>query len=218
MRKITAALISSLFLAIFTNIAFAEVATAPGTTRINKNQERLDTRKVNIAQRVEVMKEQVASRAANLKAKLNAFKDKKKAATAERVNVNLNRINQNQTDQMLKHLGQMSGILDKLETRVNSATPDIKNPAVAKTAIVASRTSIASATAAVKAQAAKDYTITVTSESTVKKDAEASRNKLRTDLLDVRKQVIAAKQSVSNAIRVAKSGQAEKEGSASGKE
>lgn len=193
---------------------YAKEAT-PSTTRKEKVQERIETRKEDIKQRAEAvkekvetrvtaMKEKIATREATLKARLAAFKDKRKAEIAERVNTNLNKINQNQTDQMLKHLDRMSELLNKLEARVNSGSPDIKDATAAKQAISDSKAKIAAAIEAVKAQAGIDYTLTVTSESKVKAEAQAMREKLRTDLQTVKKQVIDAKQSVSNAIRVAK--------------
>lgn len=155
------------------------------------------------------LKEKIATREAALKAKLQAFKDQKKAEITERISNNLNRINAKRTEQMLKHLDKMSALLDKLETRV-----------AAKSAIADARASIASAKAAVKTQAGKDYTLTVTSERKAREDAQAVRDRLHQDLQAVRKQVVDAKQSVANAIRVAKSGKIEvpgkKEGTPSG--
>lgn len=165
-----------------------------------------------------IRKDKMATREAAFKAKLEKFKDKKKAEIAERVNTNLNKINQKQTAQMLKHLDKMSVILDKLEARVLAGSPDIKDSTAAKAAIAAARSSIASATATVKLQAEKDYTLTVTSESKVKVDAQKARDQLRTDLQALRIQVIEVKQSVGNTIRVAKSGKVEvpREGTPSG--
>ena len=157
------------------------------------------------------------AREAVLKAKLLAFKDKRKAEIADRVNTNLNRINQNQTTQMLKHLEKMSALLDKLEARVNAGSADIKDPQAAKTAISSASAQIASATSAVKTQAEKDYTLQISSETKVKADAQALRSKLGTDLKSVRQLVIAAKQKVSNAVRIARTGQIIKEGTPSGK-
>ncbi|MDO8618319.1 MAG: hypothetical protein Q7R49_00055, partial [Candidatus Daviesbacteria bacterium] len=131
-----------------------------------------------------------------LKASLQQFKNKKKAEAADRINTNLNTINQNQTSQMQKHLTNMSRILDKLETKVD--------PPVA--AIAAARTNIASVSAAVAAQAQKDYTIIVTSEIRIKTDAKKQRDALHTDLQSVKKMVINAKQSVANAIKERKPG------------
>lgn len=166
------------------------------------------------------MREKLASKEAILRTKLKAFRDQKKASAAARINTNLNQINQNQTAQMQKYLDTMSGILDKLEARVNQPTPDIKDPVAAKAAIASARTVIATSSAAVSAQAQKDYTIQVTTESRIKADAQSMRDKLHTDILALRKIVIDAKQAVANVIRVAKSGSAaiKKEGTESGQQ
>ena len=150
--------------------------------------------------------ENLASRAAALKTKLQSFKDQRKAVITERINTNLNAINQNQTKQMQAHLNTMTNILDKLAARVNQSTGDIKNPVAARAAIASARISIATASAAVLAQAEKDYTIVVTSEARIKIDAKRQRDQLHADLLTLRKNVIDAKQEVANAIRIAKSG------------
>lgn len=192
-------------------------ASSPATTRREAIKEKIDARKVVVQQKIETrkenienkitaMREKIASHEAAFKARLAAFKDKRKARIAERVNTNLNKINQNYTERMKKHLETMSAILDKLEARVNSNSPDIKDPTVAKAAIAEARAKIAAATTAVDAQAQKDYTITVTTESKIRADAQKMRDLLKTDIQDLRKQLIDAKQSVANAIRIAKSG------------
>lgn len=206
-RAITLAILFSLFI-ILAYPVWAEDATS-STSRKSTVQLKVDTRKELVQTRITDLKEKMASREAAMKARLDAFKDKRKAQIAERVNTNLNKINQNQTDQMLKFLSKATEILNKLENRVNQSTPDVKDPAIAKTAIADARAKIASAEAAVRAQAQNDYTITVTSETAIKKNAQAMREKLHSDLLGVRKVVIDAKQAVGNAIRVAKSGRIE---------
>lgn len=163
------------------------------------------------------MHPRLASKAAALKLRLQTFKDTKKAEIAERVNTNLNNVNQNRTSQMQKHLETMSSILDRLEARVNKQTPDIKDPVSAKAAIAAARETIATTSAAVSEQALKDYTIQVTSETRIRIDAKTQRDKLHTDLLALRKKVIDAKQAVANAIKVAKSGPVQ-EGTTSGQQ
>lgn len=162
--------------------------------------------KQRVEDKVASIKEKIASREAALRTKLQAFKDRKKAEIADRINTNLNKINQNQAEQMQKHLNRMSAILDKLEARVNQNKPDIKDPPAARAAIASARTTIATASSAVQAQALKDYTIQVTTEGRARLDAKAMRDKLHRDILALRKIVIDTKQAVANAIRVAKSG------------
>lgn len=180
LSRITAILIFSCLLIFAAYPVLAKDATTPATLRKEKVMEKIETRK-----------EKMASREAALKAKLEKFKDKKKAEVADRVNTNLNEINQKQTEQMLKHLDKMSALLTKLGSSGSSISD--------------AKTAIASASAAARAQAEKDYTITITAESAVKKDAQKVRDALHTDLRNVRKQVIAAKQAVANAIRTVRS-------------
>lgn len=206
------------FLTLLAIAAYPVIAeeSTPSSARKVKVEQKIETRKANVAARIENIKEKMASREAALKLKLETFKDKRKAEIATRVNTNLNKINENQTAQMQKHLEKMSDILNKLEARVNSGSSDIKDPALARTAIISSRASIASAGAAVSTQADKDYTIEATTEANLKRDAQAKREQLHTDLKTVRQLVISAKQSVANAIRVAKGFKTEKEATSSG--
>lgn len=190
---------------IYANSAFAQDATSTATTRKEKVQQRVETRKETAEQRITALKEKAASREAAMKAKLQTFRDKQKAQIAERVNTNLNKINQKITSEMLKYLTRMSEILAKLETRVNTGSPDIKDVISAKEAIASASASIALAQEAVQAQSEKDYTITVTSEAKIRQDAQNMRKQLHTDLQTVRKLVVDAKQAVGSAIRIAKS-------------
>jgi len=178
-------------------------------------QEKLITRQEDITSKIAATRERVASKAAALKTRLQTFKDQRKATLAEKININLDNINQNRTAQMQRHLDNMSVILDKLASRVNSGRPDIKDPVSAKAAIDTAKTNISTASAAVSAQALKDYTVSITSEGRIGLDVKQQRDALYKDLQVVRKQVTDAKQSVAAAIRIAKSG---KEATASGQQ
>lgn len=162
-----------------------------------------------VKNKLEAAKEKMASREGALKAKLQKFKDQKKANLAERINTNLNIISQNHIRMWEKHLNTMSAITDKLENRVNQGTPDIKDPEAAREAISLARTAIASASSAVSLQALNDYTINITSESRIRTAAKLQRDKLHKDISSVRKLVIEAKQKVAGAVRIAKSGKVE---------
>lgn len=150
-----------------------------------------------------IRSEKLASRAAVLKAKLQQFKDQQKAARVERINTELARINNKRAEQMLKFLDRASNILSRLETRVDEATAAGKDTGAAKQAIADAKTALDSAKTAVEAQAQNDYTISITSESTVRADARAARDKLRIDLQTLKSQITAAKQAVGKAIKVA---------------
>lgn len=200
-------LVLTLLLVIFATVVLAEDATGTTTTRPQRLKEIVEVRRENVENRIANIKEKFATREAALKARLETFKNKQKAQIAERVSTNLNKINQNQTDIMIKHLERMSQLLDKLENR---------NPQAARTGIARARDAIASASAAVNVQADKDYTLQLTTESKIRADSQNQRQKLHDDLKAVRLLVIEAKQAVGNAIRTAKSGKPVKEGTSSG--
>lgn len=197
---------------VFAQDSINETRVTAGS-KIQTTAQRINTKEIE---------DKIASKEAMLRIKLQSFRDQKKATAAARVSTNLTRINQNQATHMQRLLDLMSGILDKLEARVNQGTPDIKNPSAARTAIASSRATIATAIASVTAQAQKDYTIQVTFESRIGIDAKTQRDNLHTDILTIRKVVINAKQSVADAIRIARSGpistdtRLEKEGTISG--
>lgn len=204
--------IAILFSLILVIPVFAKDATPASTTRKDLIQEKVGARKELVQAKqtaVQNLKAQMATREAALKTRLKTFRDQKKAVVAERVSTNLNAINTQRTDQMMKSLVTMTNILNKLETRVNSNAPGIKDPTAAASAIASARTSIASAEAAVTTQAANDYTLTISSEAKAKTEAQATRDKLHSDLKSVRVQVIAAKKAVSNAIRATRGLKAE---------
>ncbi|MBI2018736.1 hypothetical protein HYS96_03470 [Candidatus Daviesbacteria bacterium] len=209
LSKLTTIFLTLLFIFLSATAVLAQDATTSGTTgKTNlrdRKETRVETRKANVQERLTALKERIATKEAALKARLQNFKDQKKAQIAERVNVNLANINEKVTGAMNIHLGVMSGILDKLEARVNAGTKDIKDPAAVRSAIADARGAISSANEAVALQADKDYVLEATSEATVRKDMQGVKEKLRTDLGQLRKLVIDAKQKVANAIRVAKS-------------
>lgn len=192
--KLTALFLTLLFILLSASTTLAQDATSSSTSR-----------KANIQERLTTSRERIATKEAALKTRLAKFRDKKKAQVAERINSALANINERITTTMDKHLGVMSGILDKLESRVNSGTADIKDPAEVRSAIADARVAISSVSGVVAIQADKDYVLEATSEATIRKDMQGVKEQLRSDLGQLRKLVIDAKQKVANAIRVAKS-------------
>lgn len=197
---------------LFLILSFAVLATdttSPSATRREQIQTRIEdkraqlqTRRENLATRLEERRAEIASRAAQLRTRLGQFRDQVKAKIVERINTVLDQINQRQTQQMKKHLDKMSELLAKVENRVNEASSSGQNTASASAAVTNAKEAIASASTAVDEQMGNDYTIEVSTESAVRKDAKEARDALHQDLREVRSLVIAAKQAVANAIRV----------------
>lgn len=178
------------------------------TPRLNRLEEtdrtgRLQQRPMDLNQkfedRIAQMRQKIASREAQFKLRVDQFEDKVKAKLALKVNRVLNQINQNQTQQMNKHLNKMSEILDRVVTGAGGNASSSAQVAEARSAIETAQT-------AVETQAGRDYTINVSTESAIRKDAQTMRDRLRTDLRNTRQLVIGAKQAVAIAIRGLTSG------------
>ncbi|MBI2040409.1 hypothetical protein HYT18_05055 [Candidatus Microgenomates bacterium] len=208
MRIFAVLILSALFLLISFPV-WAQDATSPAAAKRQQTQDRVAQQRSLIQDKLADLRARIASREAALKAKLQTFRDQRKAQTVERINSTLRRINEKFVSQMTNYLDRMTSILNRLEDRVNKPTPDIKDPALARAAIADARDAIATASAKVEEQSLMDYTIQVSTESSVRKDAKAARDKLHTDLRNLRQLLIDAKQAVANAIRVAKSGKTE---------
>lgn len=189
MKKIITAHIIALALLITPQITSADYLTLAG--------DKIASREANLAAR----KEKVASREAALKQKLAQFRDKQKAAVATRVNNSLVQINTKRTETMSKHLTKMTEILNRLASKVNGMAD--KDTTTAKEAIQKAKDAVSAAKSAVTTQAEQDYNIVVTTEAGVGQDARASREKLATDLKTTKELVIAARQTVANAISTA---------------
>ncbi len=195
MKSILPVLVITLFLFALGTTVLAETPNAT-STGVTKRETTLDNRQTKLETRKDT-----ASREANLKLKLDKFKDQKKATIVQRVSDNLNRINQTRVDSANKFLANATRILDRLQERVTQRSSG-KDASAANSAIANARSTIASASAAVTLQSSIDYTVTIASESGAKADTKTVRDKFHSDWLNVRKSLIEVKQAVADAVRV----------------
>lgn len=191
------ALVFSFLLAAALNLAHAEDSTS-SSTRKELIKQRVENKRELVAQALDTRQEKIASRTAALKTKLQTFRDKNKASIAARVNDNLAKVNMNRTEAMNRHIDKLLSILSRLETRVDGVTD--KDTTNANDAIADAKVAIDSAKQAVASQSAKDYTVTVTSETKIKTDVMAQREMLHTDLKAVHQLIVVARQALAKAI------------------
>lgn len=158
----------------------------------------LTANQTDISQRIQQFRDRIASREALLKGRLDKFKDQTLATIAGRVSGNLNSINKNRTDEMIKHLDTLSTILGKVSQR---ATSTASASASVQSSIASASAAITTARNTVNAQSQVDYTISATSETGIKGEVQADRNKLLKDLNAARTAVLDARQAVINAIK-----------------
>lgn len=164
-----------------------------------RNQEltqRFEDRKASISGRLDNRNEMIASREAVFK----AFRNQKKAEIAKRIEANLDKVNQNRTAEMSKHLEILNSIYTKLATRASD--PKFATSSALQDSLASAKTAIASAQAAVIAQQAKTYTISNSTESTVKATAQTAITALKTDLKATFQTVISAKDALRGVIKI----------------
>lgn len=169
----------------------------------DRQQKKLLEFQTRIATKEAELKDKIASREGQLKAKLEAFKDKKKAEIAQRVNTNLNHINLNRVRAMTANLNTMDNLLTKVKTKTAEKSAGGTDVTSINTAIASADAAIAAARTALETQAGKDYSITVSTETTVHSDAKTKRDQLLADLKAVHEKVKLARKALIDAIKAA---------------
>ena len=133
---------------------------------------------------------------ADFRAKLVTLRDQKKKVILERLDTRMKELNANRTATMLRHLTKIEETLNKIETRTNTVAAPGKDVAVVRAAITKARDAIAAARTAVNAQAAKTYTIEITTEANLGSAASTVRTQLAKDLQAAHQMVVTARKAV----------------------
>lgn len=135
------------------------------------------------------------------RAKISAIRDEKKKAIVEKIDQRLVLINANRTTIMLRHLAKIEEILNRIENRTDKVAATGKDVTFVRTAIVTSRTAITTARTAVNAQAAKVYTINITTEDNLGASVSATRTAFAKDLQTAHQAVVTARKSVRDVLK-----------------
>ncbi len=142
------------------------------------------------------MKADLQQKRADFKAKLQIIKDEHKKTVADSLNTRLATINKSRTDIMTANITKLTEILALLKSAKDKEKAAGHDVTAVETAITAADTALTTAQTAVTAQAAKDYTATITDETTLKTSFGTEVSQLRTDLAATHKTVVDAKQAV----------------------
>src|SRR3989338_6751045 len=153
--------------------------------------QRSQERKEDLQERRDEMKEKMEEQREKMKERLAAFKNKTKAAIAERIADSLNKLNERLTNHFANQIDKMEEIM------VGVAAGDVDGDGTAD--ITAANQAIADADAAVSVQASKNYTVAVSTEANVKVDVGVARQQLHDDLKAVEEKVKAAREAVRKA-------------------
>ena len=128
--------------------------------------------------------------------RLSAIRDAKKKAIVERMDKRIGEINTNRTNIMTRHLTKIEELLNRIEARTLEVEKKGKDTTAVKAAIASARTAIAAAKSAVTTQAAKTYTIDITTEDKLGAAVSSARTAFAQDLQAVHQSVVAARKSV----------------------
>lgn len=191
LRKLVFSLLFIFLLTYFIPSANALVIISTDSARSNLKEQRLDTRqqiKDTVQAKREELKEIVKTRRDEFLQKLESIKDEKKKLLVERIDVKLAEINTKHTDRFIE-------VLSKLQEFLDNFSQGIIEEKVLE-AIETAQAAIDKAKAAVEDQAAKTYTIQITSETVLRSKAGTTASQLRKDLMAAHKAVVDAKQAV----------------------
>lgn len=169
----------------------------------NSAVRKLEGRKMTIQEEMQTKQERLASKSANLRERLQQFKDKAKVTVIERISSSLNTVNANATAAMLKQLDRLSNIVSKIETRLAQANENGKDTLAADQEVSNAKASIATTKAMIEAQQAKTYDLNVTTEQAAKAEVQTTRNQLFNDLKLSRDAVMTTKIAVEVALKEA---------------
>lgn len=149
---------------------------------------------------LEEEKEAMTMKRKEFKERLQTIRDETKRMQVERIDTKISSANQTATNRFSAVLDKLQSILDKLIGKAQ----DVKAKGIGTTAldsaIGSAQASIDDAKAAVTSQMARLYVIQIASESALKSSVGSTVSELRTDLRDVHKAVVDAKQAVQKAV------------------
>lgn len=213
MGKSLLVLLSFFVIALLPATSFAvendTTATETDTvTTADKPVERPAVLKSNASEKVmqvkDAMKEKIADARSAFKEKLQGIKDIRKQNILENLYTRINESNSKKTTQMGERLERLTSILAKVSEMATTLQSEGKSVASLNSLITAANTAIESAKTAVAEQAAKDYTIDISDETTLKTNAREAIKQYLTDIKATFNKVLLAHRAVVKAFSSAR--------------
>lgn len=128
--------------------------------------------------------------------KLNIIKNQVKKIIVARINDRIPIINARETARMTATLNTLTQIIGRISDRIIALKQQGKNTDSAQTALANAQAAITAAQVAVSAQGAKQYTVSIITEKSLRATVGASVSKFRQDLIITQQRVNAAKGAV----------------------
>lgn len=161
-------------------------------------QKREEFKQTLETKRAEV-KTQIEAKKIQLKEQLQKVKDERKQKAVEKINEQMQALNDRRMKHFSEVLGKIEQTLVKISTRADKAEDRGLDVSSVRTALDAANAAIATSRSAIEAQSAQVYTITVNTEETLRMDVGKVRQQLEKDIAAVRETVKSAHEAAKKA-------------------
>lgn len=185
--KIVSLMVGILLLSFISETANAQTATTTSDVK-RQTADLRQEKKTAISQIREKTKEEIQALRIQFRQRVQTIKDARKKALTQKIDTDIATAN-------AKHTNRFNEVLTKLQRILDKITPDAKDTKTLSD-IKTAQTAVDVAKSAVLAQTAKEYTIEITDETTLKKNVGATISQFRSDLMQTFKIVMDAKQAV----------------------
>lgn len=155
--------------------------------------------RVNIQEKRQELQQTIKDKRAALQEELQKVKDERKRAAVERIDANLDKLNERMANHLSNVLDKLENVLERISSRADKAEEKGLDVAAVRTAIDNALKVIEASRTAIQAQVGNTYTITVNSEDNLRVDVGKARQALHSDLVEIRETVKAAHDAVRNA-------------------
>jgi len=166
--------------------------------RRNAARERLDEDSIQL-------REEANSRRQVFRQRLAQIQDETRQRIVERIDNRLQLVNENLTNSFENVLANLEKVLEQIEVRRDSLASQGKDVSSLTGAISDARSTIESTKALVNTQSEKAYIIDISSDASLRVDAQETINTFKTDIRTLRDELLNAKDSVVASARLAAS-------------
>ena len=192
-KKFASLVLIFLLVALLPSFVNAQTSNLPSRLKQKvKDNDSIIRKEGRISRKVSQIKEGtkaiVQAKRDEFKTRIQTIKDEKKKALVARIDGKLSEVN-------IKHTDRFSQVLTKLQTHLDKISQTAKDKKVLADVGIA-QASIDAAETAVANQAAKTYTIQITTETALRLNVGTTTSQLRQDLMSTHKLVVDAKQAV----------------------
>jgi len=132
----------------------------------------------------------------DFKDSLTKIKDEQKKTKTEKIVTTIEELNTKLIGQLSDKIDQIETVLLSVKSRMTKAEEKGLDVTLVKGQITLAEKAIADARDAIKVQAAKSYTTTITDEAKLKEEMQALRDTFKTDIKTLREKVVAAHKAV----------------------